>query len=187
MAVPIMANKGSDQNIMRRLALTAALVLLAACGHSTSPKHREIESIFSANSSWQNACETGDMEGFKHHFFRHARVRHAFVASKVKVTRPDGGIKMVARNRYFEPPFLIYQGVETIIDPQDDWTWLKVDIKPLADGVFQMEWIRANYDIDRNTALPIRRVSTFGPVGRLTFARTRQCWELTEDSVEELP
>jgi hypothetical protein len=182
-----MRNNRTDQNIMMRLALVTTLVLLAACEHSTTLKRREIESIFSANSSWQNACETGDMEGFKHHFFRHMRVRHAFLASKVKVTRPDTGIKMVARNRYSTPTFLIYQGVETIIDPQDDWTWLKVDIKPLADGAFQMEWVRANYDIDRATALPIRRVSTFGPVGRLTFVRTSQCWELTEDSVEVSP
>jgi hypothetical protein len=173
---------------MKCITLLSTLLLVAACGHANGLKAREVdpnyddvEAIFLINASLRSVCERADIEGFKYYLFREARVRQTFVSPVVKVTRPDKGVQSQVRERYVMPTFGIHQGVEMVTGGPEEWAWLKVDVKPLAEGAFQLEWVRAKYERIGAGAMPGRLERTYGPIGRLTFVRTAQCWELGED------
>jgi hypothetical protein len=177
---------------MRVAPLITTLFFLSACGHSGSSKAMEvdanvqkIEAIFNTNAALRSVCERSDIEGLKYYLFRDAGVRQAFVARDVKVTRPGKGVQSIDRNHYVMPAFGIHQGREMITGGPEPWAWLKIDIKALPDGAFQLEWIRAKYELSGATAMPSRLEHTYGPLGRLIFVRTSQCWEVREDSVDD--
>jgi hypothetical protein len=146
---------------------------------------QQIDSIFRTNATLRSACEQSNAEGLAYYLFRDAAVRQAIVAPSVTVTRPGKGVQSIDRGHYVMPLFGIYQGVATITGGPESWAWLKIDIKPLPDGAFQLEWVRAKYELSGAAAMPSRIERTYGPIGRLTFIRTSQCWEVREDSVDD--
>lgn len=164
-------------------AILGAL-LVAACGHTRPVIADDIQSIFRQNATLHSVCDRSDIDGFKYYFFHEVVVRRAFVASSVRVLRPREKPRNVKRVRYVPPVFGMYQGVETIKDASNDTSMLKVEVVPLPNCGFQIVWVRAEYELEGAAAMPTQLTRTYGPAGRLTFRRTSQCWELTEDSVE---
>ena len=177
---------------MTRLLLTSSIAALAACGHAIQPAADEvdrnvaqIEALFATNATLRSVCERADVDGFRYFLFRDPAVRQLFVGPAVDVIRPGRDRQSVRREHYAMPSFGIDRGVETVDDASAGSGWLKVDIRPLADGAFQMEWVRAEYELQGAAAMPIRLARTFGPVGRLTFVRTSQCWEVRNDEIAD--
>jgi hypothetical protein len=170
--------------IMKMLLTMVAICGAASCAHTSTSNSAATEALFSKSATLRSICDRSDIEGFRYFYFREAPVRQAFVATNVRLVRPDKADESVARAAYVPHNFTVDQGVEVLLGPGREWARLKIDIKSLADGAFQVQWVRADYDLHGAAAAPYRVRRTYGPVGRLTFVRANQCWELSEDRIE---
>jgi hypothetical protein len=179
---------------MKRISLILTMALLAASCSSngikameTDENFQDIEALFATNATLQSVCQRQDVEGFKYFLFHEARARKLFIGPLVQVTPPGKGMQRLFRKDYVMPSFGIDRGREMVTGGPEDGAWLKVDIKPLTDGAFQLEWVRAKYELTGAAAMPGRLERTYGPIGKLTFVRTTQCWALSDDVVEDAP
>lgn len=144
----------------------------------------DIETIFSKDATLRSVCDRSDIEGFRYYFFHHAKVRESFVAANIRVIRPHKRPRKVRQADYHMPEFGVDRGTEFVLDAPNKSTFLKVETVQLPDLAFQLLWVRADYEYHGAHAQPGRVKRTYGPTGRLTFQRTKQCWELVEDRID---
>jgi hypothetical protein len=180
-------SREGPERIMKRLTIIMATCGAVSCAQIADSHSAATEALFGQSATLRSVCNSSDIDGFRYFYFREAPVRKAFVAGKVRIVRPGMPDQSVTRAAYTPHNFNVHQDVETLLEPGREWVHLKIDIKPSADGAFQVKWVRADYDLHGEEAAPYQVRRTYGPVGYLTFVRANQCWELSEDRIEAGP
>jgi hypothetical protein len=149
------------------------------------------ESVFLGNESdagWgdqvRQARASNDFPLFLEAFLASHWVQRESLAPRIRVIT-SARSRHIRSHQYLRAPLRYVDDHYALNDENKSPVRVKIDIVPLGDDRFRVNWIRATYSDPVDGLTDATPLETYGPPGWLVFERDRhRSWQLVEDGVD---